>query len=95
MNNISIYIRTLTTRFLSKSKCWYSNNCLHFLKRTVPLVLVLFVLHHPGIQGKILPSAFAAHAVHQVLMVVDDNSALILCNPQGILVQQLMPQTMH
>jgi hypothetical protein len=21
---------------LSKSKCWYSNNCLHFLKRTVP-----------------------------------------------------------
>jgi hypothetical protein len=22
---------------LSKSKCWYSNDCLHFLKRTVPL----------------------------------------------------------
>jgi hypothetical protein len=22
---------------LSKSKCWYSNNCLHFLKRAVPL----------------------------------------------------------
>ncbi len=22
---------------LSKSKCWYSNNCLHFVKRTVPL----------------------------------------------------------
>jgi hypothetical protein len=22
---------------LNKSKCWYSNNCLHFLKRTVPL----------------------------------------------------------
>ena len=22
---------------LSKSKCWYSNNCLHFSKRTVPL----------------------------------------------------------
>ena len=22
---------------LSKSKCWYSNNCLHILKRTVPL----------------------------------------------------------
>ncbi len=22
---------------LSKSKCWYSNNCLHFLKRSVPL----------------------------------------------------------
>ncbi len=21
----------------SKSKCWYSNNCLHFLKCTVPL----------------------------------------------------------
>jgi len=24
---------------LSKSKWWYSNNCLHFLKRTVPLDL--------------------------------------------------------
>ncbi len=24
---------------LSKSKCWYSNNCLHFLKCTVPLSL--------------------------------------------------------
>ncbi len=23
---------------LSKSKCWYSNNCLHFLKRAVPLL---------------------------------------------------------
>jgi hypothetical protein len=22
---------------LSKSKCWYSNHCLHFLKRAVPL----------------------------------------------------------
>jgi hypothetical protein len=22
---------------LSKSKCWYLNNCLHFLKCTVPL----------------------------------------------------------
>ncbi len=22
---------------LSKSKCWYLNNCLHFLNRTVPL----------------------------------------------------------
>ncbi len=22
---------------LSKSKCWYSNNCLHFLKHAVPL----------------------------------------------------------
>jgi len=22
---------------LSKSKCWYSNNCLHFLKCAVPL----------------------------------------------------------
>jgi hypothetical protein len=22
---------------LSKSKCWYSNNCLHFLKRALPL----------------------------------------------------------
>ncbi len=25
---------------LSKSKCWYSNNCSHFLKRTVPLAIV-------------------------------------------------------
>jgi hypothetical protein len=25
---------------LSKSKCWYSNNCLHFLKRAVPLAIV-------------------------------------------------------
>ncbi len=22
---------------LSKSKCWYSNSCLHFLRRAVPL----------------------------------------------------------
>jgi hypothetical protein len=22
---------------LSQSKCWYSNNCLHFLKHAVPL----------------------------------------------------------
>ncbi len=26
--------------FLSKSKCWYSNNCLHFLKCAVPLIFV-------------------------------------------------------
>ncbi len=26
---------------LSKSKCWYSNNCLHFLKRVIPLWLYL------------------------------------------------------
>ncbi len=25
---------------LSKSKCWYSNNFSHFLKRTVPLTIV-------------------------------------------------------
>ncbi len=25
---------------LGKSKCWFSNNCLHFLKRTVPLSLL-------------------------------------------------------
>jgi hypothetical protein len=24
---------------LSKCKCWYSNNCLHFLKRPLPLLL--------------------------------------------------------
>jgi hypothetical protein len=31
---------------LSKSKCWYSRNCLHFLKRAVPLpelILELFM----------------------------------------------------
>jgi hypothetical protein len=26
----------------NKSKCWYSNNCLHFLKRAVPLKRELF-----------------------------------------------------
>jgi hypothetical protein len=26
---------------LSKSKCWCSNNCLHFLKRAVPLNILL------------------------------------------------------
>ncbi len=24
---------------LSKSKCWYSNNCLHFLKCAVPIII--------------------------------------------------------
>jgi hypothetical protein len=24
---------------ISKGKCWYSNNCLHFLKRAVPLII--------------------------------------------------------
>jgi hypothetical protein len=28
---------------LSKSKCWYSNNCLHFLKCAVPLEAKLLV----------------------------------------------------
>ena len=27
---------------LSKSKWWYSNNCLHFLKHAVPLKIVKF-----------------------------------------------------
>ncbi len=27
---------------LSKSKCWYSNNCLHLLRRTVPLICLNF-----------------------------------------------------
>jgi len=31
---------------LSKSKCWYSNNCLHFLKHAVPLNNNLFYLLH-------------------------------------------------
>ncbi len=26
---------------LSNSKCWYSNNCLHFLKRTVPFSITI------------------------------------------------------
>ncbi len=30
---------------LSKSKCWYSKNCLDFLKHAVPLVI--FVSLHP------------------------------------------------
>jgi hypothetical protein len=25
--------------YLSKSKCWYSNNCLHFLKHAVPFII--------------------------------------------------------
>ncbi len=29
--------------FLSKSKCWHSNNCLHFLKRAVPLTQAWWV----------------------------------------------------
>ncbi len=28
---------------LSKSKCWHSNNCLHFLKRAVPLPYYLLI----------------------------------------------------
>jgi hypothetical protein len=31
---------------LSKSKCWYSNNCLYFLKQAVPLYNNLFYLLH-------------------------------------------------
>ncbi len=31
---------------LSKSKCWYSNNCLHFLKRAVSLILNFSNLVH-------------------------------------------------
>ncbi len=30
-------------RSLIKSKCWYSNNCLHFLNPTFPLKLLLLV----------------------------------------------------
>jgi len=42
MNNILIWTKTLTTRcLLSKSKCWYSNNCLHFLKHAGPLEMQL------------------------------------------------------
>ncbi len=29
---------------LSKSKCWYSNNCLHFLKRVVPLKHIYWIM---------------------------------------------------
>ena len=29
---------------LTKSKCWYSNNCLHFLKHAVPLEKVGVIL---------------------------------------------------
>ncbi len=34
--HLVIYISNLWMS-LSKSKCWYSNNCLHFLMRVVPL----------------------------------------------------------
>ncbi len=36
---------------LSKSKCWYSNSCLQFLKRGVPLVLVIDI---DSIQNRLL-----------------------------------------
>ncbi len=29
--------------FLGKSKCWYSNNSLHFLKHTVPLSIFIYL----------------------------------------------------
>jgi hypothetical protein len=32
---------------LSKSKCWYLDNCLHFLKRAVPLFVGLFIPGKP------------------------------------------------
>jgi hypothetical protein len=35
------------------------------------------------------------HAGLKVLMEVDDYSVLIVCGPQGILGQQLMPRPMH
>ncbi len=34
---------------LSKSKCWYSNNCLHFVKCAVPLTVTLLVLNSNGL----------------------------------------------
>jgi hypothetical protein len=39
---------------LSKSKCWYSNKLLHFLKRNFPLILrLLFPLHfHPHLTSE-------------------------------------------
>ncbi len=38
---------------LSKSKCWYTNNCLHFLKRAVPLIKSIeeIGIQHPGSNG--------------------------------------------
>ncbi len=33
--------------YLSKSKCWYSNNCLHFLKCAVPLKLIYLLWLKP------------------------------------------------
>jgi hypothetical protein len=34
---------------LSKSKCWYSNNCLHFLKCAVPLASLTLLRLHPEV----------------------------------------------
>ncbi len=39
---------------LSKSKCWYSSNCLHFKKCAVPLVTVSALLANNRLGCKIL-----------------------------------------
>ena len=36
---------------LSKSKCWYSNNCLHFLKGAVPLKRCILFLNEAAALG--------------------------------------------
>jgi hypothetical protein len=38
---------------------------------------------------------FAVLSAQKILMEVDDNSALIVCDPRGILGQQLMPHPIH
>jgi hypothetical protein len=35
--HLNIVNKVYHQMYLSKSKCWYSNNCLHFLKFAVPL----------------------------------------------------------
>jgi hypothetical protein len=36
--------------YLSESKCWFSNNCSHFLKRAVPLIGGNWLGAHQGDQ---------------------------------------------
>ncbi len=52
---------------LSKSKCWYSNNCLHYLKRVVPLT----VWHKAG-------DLVGASHFHPSLIFVGQNGATLI-----------------
>ncbi len=46
---------------LSKSKCWYTNNCLHFLKCVVPSVIEIERLNQPC--GTLLPDWITDYSI--------------------------------